>query len=188
MYNKKGGIDFVLTLPAILFIIVLVIAFFFVMFFVVGVESPNLVINSASYEDSSTIITLLKSPVEVDNQNITIAELISLAYHNQNYKSRLTTELNSLLARVPTPIEGEDLADVNVATLSSMRKSVRDVNWNMDITIDNTRFLRAGESTTLPMYFFNQTTIIPLENNKLARVTLYMTCFGCGEEQINEIA
>lgn len=190
MYNKKG--DFGLPLyffPAIMFF-VFGLVFFAVIFFVIGIDnSPNLVIRSGGYQDSSKVITILRTPtaVQQENKSLNIAELISLAYEKPQYKEQLNNELIILLRKLPLVQKGEGLGDVIIATPSATRESIKSDQWNLDIKVDNTDFSHVGEEASISNNYLVQSANIPLENGKLAEVKLYLNCFACTSEDIDDI-
>ena len=114
MYNKKGdyGLPIYFTPALVLFILVLFI-FSFLFFAADLINSPNLIIKSQTYQDSGKLMVMLRSQVTIDNNNITIAELVSLAQDNPKYKESLNTELNRLLLKLPKPPRKEEITELS---------------------------------------------------------------------------
>src|SRR3989338_2463663 len=130
-----------------------------------------MIIKSTAYQDSSKILTILKSPTNTqeENVNLSIAELISLAHKDNNYKQNLTKELTNLLNKIPKPQRKEDLTQVNIATPSAISSSLQESYWNIDVEINNNNFLHLGERSITGSDIFFQTTLIPISNKELAR-------------------
>src|SRR3989338_7006214 len=147
-----------------------------------------MIIKSTAYQDSSKILTILKSPTNTqeENVNLSIAELISLAHKDNNYKQNLTKELTNLLNKLPKPQRKEDLTQVNIATPSAISSSLQEANWNIDIEINN-NFLHIGKRSITGSDIFLQTALIPISNKELARVNLYLNCFSCSGEGIDAL-
>ncbi len=188
MYNKKGdyGLPIYFTPALVLFILVLFI-FSFLFFAADLINSPNLIIKSQTYQDSGKLMVMLRSQVTIDNNNITIAELVSLAQDNPKYKESLNTELNRLLLKLPKPPRKEELSEVSFLTPSSVKSSLQKANWNLDIVIQE-QTLHLGEEQTLGTNYFLQSTVIPISNNRTAKLSLYLDCFSCSKEGIDAIA
>ncbi len=189
MYNKKGDYGFPLYFLPSLGLFLLVIIIFSLIFFVFNFfDSPNLVIKSEAFQDSSKIINLLKSNIELNGKQTQIAELINLAYSDPKYKEDLNKEVNKILLALPLPGVKEDLTKVNFATPGAISGSLQEARWILEIRADNELFYyNAKESITGKRYFL-QSTLIPLANNKVAKVNLFLDCFSCSEEEVNAIA
>ena len=192
MSNKKGSIDLLIYfLPTTVFLMI-VLVFFGVLFFVVEIgQSPNLVISSAAYQSSSKLNTILRTPstVQENNNNLTIAELISKSYDEPRYKEELTKEIKFLLDYVlPRVNKGKGLADTIIATPETTREELKEARWNLDIKIDNVNFLHVGEESSFSTNYLIQTMNIPLENKRIAKVTLYLNCRSCNKEDLDFVA
>lgn len=188
MYNKKAdyGLPIYITPSIVLFIIILLIFGF--LFFSAGlINSPNLIIKSQAYQDSNKLLTILSSQVNLSNNFISIAELINLAQQDSNYQSKLDTELNNLISKLPIPSRKEDLTQVNLLTLSSAQSSLQKANWNLDIEIEG-QTNHLGETITLGTKYFLQSAVIPISDNRTAKITLYLDCFSCSKEGLDAIA
>ena len=171
MWGKKGDLALPLYLSLALAALVVILFIFGIFFLVIGVtQNPNLQIKSEAYQDSSKLLTILKSTTnaQIDNVNLTIAELISLANKNENYKEKLTQELSYLLTKLPKPKENS--------------------RWNTIIYVGDKTFLELAEEVILGNKHLKQSIKIPLENKELAEVNLYLNCFSCSEEEINNVA
>lgn len=191
MLDKKGDYGFPFYFFPATTLLILTLVVFGIMFFVVEIgKSPNLVIKSEVYQDSSKLITILRSPTSVQQNgfNLSIAQLISLAYKNPTYKNKLSQELKFLLDRLPRIPKGEGLADVVIATPSATRETIKEANWNFDVEIENNNFLHIGQEPSLSTNYLNQSIIIPLENNKIAKVDLYLNCFLCKKEDVDFVS
>lgn len=191
MLDKKGDFGFPFYFFPAVSLLMFLLVLYGVIFFVIEIgQSPNLVIKSESYQDSSKIITILRSPTSVqqNNINLTIAELISLANQDESYKEKLTEELNFLVNRLPKVPKGENLADVVIATPSATRETIKEAYWNLDVEVEDISFLHIGESVSFSDIYLEQSMNVPLRNKKLAKVKLYLNCLACKEEDIVFIA
>lgn len=170
MLGKKGGFGLPLYFPQTLLLFVLTLIFFGVLFLVIGIsQNPNLLINGAAYQDSHRLLTILQSPMQLNNEKITLAEFISIAYEDENYKTKLEEELTSLLNSLPKP-------------------GIRQDYWNMDIEIDNKEFVSLGDKTIGAQNYYEQQVNIPLSNNKIAKVKLYLNCLSCTRGDLDNFA
>ncbi|MBS3168785.1 hypothetical protein J4216_06670 [Candidatus Woesearchaeota archaeon] len=167
MFNKKGDLGLpIYFLPTVAFFAI-ILFIFSIFFFVIGVtKNPNLVINPESFSDESKITTLVKTQT---SQNISIAEIIISSAKDQTKKELLEKELKILLSKLPKP-------------------EARDANWNLDIKIENQDFLNTGIKTVGAKDYYKQSIIIPLESKKLAKLDLYLNCYGCSIEDIRRNA
>ena len=191
MQNKKASagfpIEFIFSL--ILFIFTLII--FSILFFSTNlIKSPNLIIKSEAYQDSSKLINILRSETNVhySNKNLVIGELISLSYQDEKYKQNLKEEVAKLLSKLPKPPKEKDTAEIKIITPSAVSSSLQESYWLMDIEIDGINFINIGEQSVIGKKLFVQNAVIPLSNQKSAKITLYLDCFSCSQEGIDAIA
>lgn len=189
MYNKKG-IDFgfpVYFIPSIVIFAITLLIFGLIFFGSNLLDSPKLVIKSEQYESNSKLLTILKTKTTVNynDNNLTIAELIQLSYENEEYKKTLYDEVNNLLLKLPLPPKGKDLTQVNIATYSSISSSLQQAKWNFKVNIQGDEFISAQQD--FGTKYLIQTTLIPLPNQQVAKVRLYLNCFSCSEEGLNAI-
>ena len=171
MLNKKGVISGmpIYFLPALGFFL-LVMIFFSMLFFVADIGySTNLVITSETYQDSSTLITLIRHNVDFKENSLTIGELISIAYEDNKNKELLKEKLSFLISKIPKPEN-------------------RDAYWNLDISIDNQEFMSIGDKTVLATNYLEQSINVPLKDKRTANVKLYLNCLGCTKEDIDKYA
>ena len=188
MYNKKGDYGFpIYFVPALIIFIIILSLFSFLFFAADIINSPNLIIKTESYQDSSKLMVLLKSVVQIKNENITIAELISLSYENKEYKEILNTEIKKLISKLPKPPRAEDLAEVNILTPSATQSGLQKAEWNLDLEFED-EIIHIGEKSSFGRSYFSQTAIMPISNNNLAKINLYLDCFSCSKEGIEAIA
>ena len=185
MLNKKADAALPLYLGPTLAALVIVLFIFSIIFFVVGIkQNPDLVIKPAAYQDSHNIITILK----IQKNNSTIAELISLAAEDKNYKNELSSELVAILQKLPKQKPQEDLAKSRFAVPSEVKGSLQSSEWILEIFIENELFMKVGEKPFGSSEYLGQSVIIPLENKKLAEIKLFLACTLCSEGEINAIA
>ncbi|HLC58241.1 MAG TPA: hypothetical protein VJI68_00100 [Candidatus Nanoarchaeia archaeon] len=169
MTNKKGDLAFGLYFWPTFSLLIITLIIFGIIFFIVGIKSDKITINSQVYEDSSKIITVSKSPTNViiNEKNLSISELISLAHKDESYKEKLNTEFTYLINKIPKP---------------ENKKS----NWNAKIIIDNNEFLKIDQSSVGSSNYFNQVMIIPLEDKKIAKLELSLSCRLCKLQDLGE--
>ncbi|MBS3152868.1 hypothetical protein J4230_05680 [Candidatus Woesearchaeota archaeon] len=188
MWDKKGDYGFPIYFVPVLAIFVIVLIIFSALFFASNIiKSPNLIIKSVKYQDSSKVLTILKSVVPVENKNITIAELISLAFEDSKYEGKLGEEIKTFLSKLPKPQRKEDLTESKLLIIEATKSSLQKANWILEIE-SNGRTIAFGEKSTFGMKYFLQNAIIPLSFNNIAKIKLYLDCFSCSEEGINAIA
>ncbi|MBI2148745.1 hypothetical protein HYU23_03625 [Candidatus Woesearchaeota archaeon] len=189
--GKKGGYELPMILVPAVAIFTLTLIVFGILFFSTNLfKNPDKIIRPAHYGDDSKLITILKSRTEIqeNQEKLIIAELISLAYTKPEYKQNLTSELNKLLIKLPKPSKGKDLAEVEVVTPKSVSASLQKANWNIKIKIEDELFLHAGEESIAGSEYFVQKAAIPITNKKIANIILYLDCFSCSGEAIDDIA
>ncbi len=189
MFNKKG-ISYPLYFFQSVVLLVLILIFFGTIFFVIGIkQSPNLVIRPEAYSSSSELNAIIRSPTSIQQNNnaLTVGELISLAYKDENYKDELNEELKTLLSKLPV-VEGQPASII--ATSEATRKS-KEATWNFNIKIGQNNFLRLGEPEVFEVGSYShlaQSMSIPLENGETATVTMYFGCFDCTNIERADIA
>ena len=186
MLDKKGIAYIVYFWPSII-LLAMILLFFIILFFIVGIQqSPNLVIKAEAYEDSSELNAIIRSTTEVkiNNLNLSIGQLVSLAHKDQSYKEELSNELNKLLnqlAKLPEQ-RGSNIVGIS----ESERRKLKEATWNLDIKIEENNFLHIGEGDPYSgIYngYLIQIINIPLEEGKLAEVVLYLNCFDCTNKE-----
>lgn len=168
MWDKKGDLALPAYFSIALAALVIILFIFAILFFVVGVpKNPNLVIKSASYQDSSKLMIILKTEAS-QVSDTKISELLSLANKDESYKDQLSKDISFLLDKLPKPKE--------------------DSQWILNIKINNSAFLNVGEENPLGVNYLKQNIVVPLENKDLAFVELYLNCLLCKEEDIDNVA
>ena len=105
MWDKKGDLALPAYFSIALAALVIILFIFAILFFVVGVpKNPNLVIKSASYQDSSKLMIILKTEAS-QVSDTKISELLSLANKDESYKDQLSKDISFLLDKLPKPKE-----------------------------------------------------------------------------------
>lgn len=151
--------------------LVIILVIFGIFFFVVGIkQNPNLTIHSDNYGDSSKLLVILKT--ETQSNSLTVAELISLAVQDENYKVQLNSEISKLINKLPKPTG----------------KSVRTSNWIFKVNMNDEIIINIGNENIIATKYLSQIVYLPLENKKLAKVELYLDCLGCSMEEVDAIA
>ena len=170
MLNKKGGFGLPFYFPQSLLLFVLTLIVFGILFFGIGItQNPNLVIGGETYQDSYKLFTILNSPVQLNSANITIIELMPLAYEDELYKEQLESELKKILSQLPRPGSRQDY-------------------WNIDIKIGDEEFISLGDRTLGAKDYYKQQINLPLNDKKLAKISLYLNCLTCTKEDLERFA
>lgn len=168
MFNNKADFGFPLYFIQSFAIFVLVLLFFGALFFFVGVfKNPHLMINADSYTDSSKLLTLLQTQ-EISTK-LTIAELIPLSFSNQQYKQKLTEELNGFLSNLPKPEN-------------------KQAYWNLDIYSNDVIFINFGDKTLGAKDHYMQKATLPSLSKENFKISLYLNCLTCTKEDIEKYA
>ncbi len=185
MFNKKADAALPLYLGPTIVALVIVLFIFSIIFFIVGIkQNPDLVVKPAAFQDSHNLMTILKA----EKNNITIAELISLASADESYKESLYSEIILFLQKLPKPVPEEDLAKSKFASPQEVSGSIQSSEWILKINIDNKEFIKIGEEPFGSSEYLEQHTVLPLKNKELAEITLYLACTLCREAEINALA
>ncbi len=153
--------------PALFAFLIILLVFGILFFLLNTFHNPNLTIKSEAYYDSSKIILILSSPATVENQKVSIAKLISMAYEDEKYKTQLEDELDKILKKIPKP-------------------GIRQDYWNLDIKDMNGEFLHIGDKTIGVKDYSLQEVTLPLRNGDLVKISLYLNCAYCTEDDIND--
>ncbi len=115
-----------------------------------------------------------KTNVQENEENLTIAELISKAKESEANKNLLSTELSNILSKLPLPKKSDEV-----------KSKLQEAYWNLDIELNSQEFLHVGQTKTLASNYFEQEIIIPTENKENIKVKLYLNCFSCSGEALN---
>lgn len=83
--NKKGGVSSILTTFYAYILLILIITVFYLLFNVTGkISVMTITSGNSDYINTNTqLLGILRSPVEIDNTQLTIADIIILAQKEQ---------------------------------------------------------------------------------------------------------
>ncbi|GEM_PF-3942160 len=169
MKNKKGFTELPFYFIPSLVLLVITLLIFGILFFIIGIEkSPNLVIRSEAYEDTSKLNNLLKININLLNEQMSLAEAISQTNGDPSLKPNLEEEIKALLERLPKP-------------------PAKQAFWNLKIEINHQEFLTLGQKTVFAKEYHIQKVNIPLENKAVAKITLSLNCYGCTREELEDV-
>lgn len=168
MLGKKGDFGFPLYFIQSFAVFILVLLFFGALFFFIGVfKNPHLIINADSYSDSSKLLTLLQT--QENDTKLTITELIPLSFNNQEYKQKLTEELNKFISDLPKPEN-------------------KQAYWNLDIYSNEVIFISLGDKTLGAKDHYIQKITLPSLSKENFKISLYLNCLTCTKEDIEKYA
>ena len=171
MHNlyKKGVWGYPLELAASLVLLAIILIFYSILFFgfdVAKSEAP--VISSENYQDSLTLVNLLKTQVKIDNNLISVADAVDIFYTGNSDKSKLEQPITEILNKLPKPKNRNS---------HYMLKII-----NEDISLE------FGESKLIESKFLEQKIYLPLSSKKNVLVKLYLSCSGCNKKEIEVIS
>lgn len=171
MNNKKGSnIGYPIYLPWAIFTLVLILLVFSIVFFVFGLaKSNNLSIDATSSASSLQLLNILKTNVEYQSKNITIAEYFSIASSDDSEKETLTLYISGLLKKMPVPKNKQSY-------------------WDISAKKGDSDFLDVGESVVAGSDYLSQKVNIPVKDGSIIYINLFLNCLGCDQESLGEVS
>ncbi|MEK6948068.1 MAG: hypothetical protein AABX19_02380 [Nanoarchaeota archaeon] len=160
----KKGADFGMGLTMIpsIIILIIILTFYIFLFFVWGFgNSPDLIIKSDAYSDSSKILVLINTPLG----SSTLSELISDNVDNKEEIKKLEPDITSLIKSLPVPPN-------------------KNAFWNFIVSKNDEEILAIRESTLGASDYYKQSINIPLKDRSLLNMELYLNCNNCNEEDL----
>ena len=160
----KKGIDFGLSIylvPA-MFLLVLILIFYVIVFFVLGVaKAPDLTIRSESLSDSSKLNVLLTSPIEGYGD---VSDFIINNHDSVDYK-RFNEIIKPKLNNFPKP-------------------EYKNAFWNLIIEREDKKIFSIEASTIGASDYNKQYIYLPTKDKSLIKITLFLNCFDCGNKEV----
>ncbi len=169
MFNKKGDAGFPIYMPFSIAALILILLTFSILFFALGfANSSALVVGGVSYQDSMTLINLLKTEIQLDSNKMVIADAINLASKSEENSNKVKNEIDKILLKLPKPNKGTSY-------------------WYLEVKTNN-KFLEAGSEAELGTKYLTQELTLPLENKQLVYVKLYLSCRSCNSEGVEALS
>lgn len=169
--NKKGDIAYPLYSPFLIALLVIILIFFSVYFFVLGIaKSEASIISGAEYKDSTLLLNILRTEIKIDNGNFTIAESINIASKSEQNSNKVKKQIDGILLKLTRP------------------KGSSTGFWVLEARKNNNVFLQAGEKANLGSEYLEQSITIPSDVGEPLVVRLYLSCRSCKEETLEVLS
>lgn len=166
--HKKGDIGYGLYMVIGIATLALILIFFSVIFFVLGIaKSETSAISGADYKDSSLLLNVLRTEIIFENNKMTIAD--SFNYLSERNLVKIKNEINNILSLLPKP--------KNKAAY-----------WILEVNKDNKSIFKSLEPTILGDSYLEQELTLPLKTKEIITIKLYLLCKSCSEEEIEVLS
>ena len=160
---KRGSWAYPINFVTYVILLVIILIFYTVVFFgfdVAKSEAPT--VSVTNYKDSTTLMNLLRTDIEINSQEFTIAESLNLLNKNELSEDKIETQINNLLNKIPRP---------------------KGSNYVMEFK--DTKF---GITELSSEKFLEQELLLPLDDGQALPVKLYLLCLGCKQEDLEVFA
>ncbi len=172
MFNKKGDVSYPIIFGPYTILLLLILILYGVLFFGFDLaESQALVISGQSYKDSIMLINLLKTEIEINSENITIADAINKL--NELNKEPIKKEIEKILLTFSVPNQEKDEGTGF---------------WFFEVKKESNIILEAGDKANLGKDYLKQQITLPLSNKQPIFVNLYLSCRSCEKEAIERLS
>ena len=165
--HKKGSWMYPIDFMVYGTLLVIILVFYGILLFGFDLaESQATTVSIEDYQDSTTLINILKTPIKLNDQTITVLEAINLANKNQIDIPILNQEINNLLLKLPKPVNSQ-------------------AYYKLEIKKQDKDFLEFGQSVVgFNNEYLKQEILIPIDTKETAIAYLTFICSSCSKEQI----